>query len=72
MWRREYESTHPCFPSVCSDDDVSEYTIGNQKGTEGSKSSIDGAYAMRDIKAGEELVTAYDEFDTENYKAFGL
>ncbi|KAL3927127.1 MAG: hypothetical protein SGBAC_013205 [Bacillariaceae sp.] len=53
-------------------DDVSEYTIGNQKGTESSKSSIDGAYAMRDIKAGEELVTAYDEFDTENYKAFGL
>ena len=30
------------------------------------------AYAMRDIKAGEELVTGYDEFDTNDYSPFGL
>ena len=58
------------------DDDFYEYTVGHgdsvqQAGTDDAKldSSV---YAMRDIKAGEELVTGYDEFETNNYQAFGL
>jgi len=49
-----------------------EYNIGNLKGESQNPAIDDTVYAMRDIVAGEELVTAYDEFDTENYQAFGL
>lgn len=50
-----------------------EYTVGNEKlNSQVGVQEIDASYAMRDIKFGEELVTAYDEFDTYNYEAFGL
>ncbi|CAJ1945166.1 unnamed protein product [Cylindrotheca closterium] len=53
-------------------DHRSEYNVGSQKGKVAASPDDDKAYAMRDILAGEELVSAYDEFDTMNYDAFGL
>lgn len=50
----------------------SEYNLGSQKGTVAASPDDDKAYAIRDFRAGEELVTAYEEFDTMNYEAFGL
>ncbi|CAJ1945167.1 unnamed protein product [Cylindrotheca closterium] len=52
-------------------DELSEYNLGNQK-VSFANSDLDSAFAMRDIQAGEEFITAYDEFDTEKYNSFGL
>jgi len=56
---------------INSYDDISEYNIANTNITYDT-AEPDSVYAVRDIKAGEELVTAYDEFDTDNYEVFGL
>ncbi|CAJ1945193.1 unnamed protein product [Cylindrotheca closterium] len=56
---------------VNSYDELSEYNVGVQK-LLFSRKELDAGFAMRDILAGEEFITAYDEFDTENYKSFGL
>ena len=54
------------------DDDRSEYNIGALKGSTGDYRTEERIYALRDITAGEELVTAYGQFDTDNFAAFGL
>lgn len=53
-------------------DNIAEYNAGtiDVRGMDSELTS--SIYATRDIAAGEELVTAYDEFDTNNYTSFGL
>ena len=53
-------------------DTLEEYNAGTVDIPQLESDLISTIYAMRDIKAGEEMVTAYDEFDSDNYGAFGL
>ncbi|KAL3944262.1 MAG: hypothetical protein SGBAC_001656 [Bacillariaceae sp.] len=54
-------------------DDRSEYNIGHLKGKPvADYRSNEYIYALRDITAGEELVTAYGSFDTDDFESFGL
>ncbi|KAL3931822.1 MAG: hypothetical protein SGBAC_011131 [Bacillariaceae sp.] len=57
-----------------SNDNAAEYNAGMVDITQLEVySNLDASmYAMRNILEGEELVTAYDEFDTDNYTALGL
>lgn len=55
-------------------DSIAEYNAGIFDSPEVKHQSFPSAavYAMRDIEAGEEIVTGYDEFDTHDYTPFGL
>ncbi|CAJ1945093.1 unnamed protein product [Cylindrotheca closterium] len=53
-------------------DDRAEYNIGGLKGTKVDFKANELVYALRDITAGEELVTAYGSFDTDDFAAFDL
>lgn len=55
-----------------TDDERAEYNIGGLKGSQVDYKSNEHIYAVRDITAGEELVTAYGSFDTDDFAAFGL
>ena len=62
-----------CFFALFIDDDRSEYNIGYLKGKPVADCrSNEYVYALRDITAGEELVTAYGSFDTDDFESFGL
>jgi len=53
-------------------DERAEYNIGGLKGIQVSYKANEKIYALRDITAGEELVTSYGSFDTDDFEAFGL
>ena len=51
---------------------LAEYNAGTVEIPQLESDLMSVVYAARDIKAGEEMVSAYDEFDSDNYGAFGL
>jgi hypothetical protein len=61
-----------CILCVFIDDERAEYNIGHLKDFTWDFMGVERVYALRDITAGEELVTAYGSFDTDNFAAFGL
>ena len=58
------------------DGETSEYSIGclksKVKNFPEDCAHVSASYALRDIYAGEELVTDYDEFTEESWSYFGL